>query len=96
MMLVDDPVHRHLCPVALFLGLAISDRAFKQLKNVNDLTRLPIPAWPQWAFLPYHPESCQVPILRRLGNQSRVISSAAMKALPLYKMMQGQVQRGEH
>jgi hypothetical protein len=96
MMLVDDPVHRHLCPVTLFLGLAISDGAFAYLKDAQDLKELPIPIWPQWASLPYHPGFQQVPVLRRLGNQSRVISSVAMKSFPLYKMVQGQILRGEH
>jgi hypothetical protein len=68
MLVVDDPVHRHLCPVTLFLGLAISDGAFAYLKDAQDLEELPIPNWPQWVSLPYHPGFRQVPVLRRLGN----------------------------
>jgi hypothetical protein len=96
MMLMDDPVHRHLCPVALFLGLAISDGAFQHLQDAQTLKELPIPTWPRWASLAYRPGFQKVPVLRRLGNQSRVISSIAMKPFPLYKMIQGQFQRGEH
>jgi hypothetical protein len=37
MTVSEDVENRHLCPVALFLGLALADHVFKDIKTLSDL-----------------------------------------------------------
>ncbi|KAF2023142.1 hypothetical protein EK21DRAFT_119046 [Setomelanomma holmii] len=96
MVLIDDPMNRDRCPVTLFLSLAMSDSVFKIVQKPEGLTTLPIATWPDWSPLEYRPEYRQLPVLRRMGNKSRLITSCPMKAFALYKMLQAQIKRAGH
>jgi hypothetical protein len=49
-----------------------------------------------WLLLPYKQDSPHLPVLRRTGNKSRVISSCSIKPSVLYTMMQAQLNQGGH
>lgn len=96
MILVDDPSNRHMCPVTLFLALAIADGALEGVHPCSGLAALHFPDWPGWLQVPYSANATHLPVIRRTGNKSRVLSSCAMKPSSLDKMMQGQIERAKH
>jgi hypothetical protein len=49
-----------------------------------------------WLLLPYKQTLLRLPVLRRTGNKSRVISSCSMKPSLLYTMVQAQLERAGH
>ena len=49
-----------------------------------------------WLLLPYKLGSSRLPVLRRTGNKSRVMSSCIMKPSALYIMVQAQLDRAGH
>ncbi|KAF1940151.1 hypothetical protein EJ02DRAFT_495665 [Clathrospora elynae] len=96
MILVDDPSKRHMCPVTLFLSMAIADGVIDDISHSSGMTSLCIHQWPNWVQLPYREDLIHLPVLRRTGIKSRVISSCIMKPSVLYKMMQAQIARAGH
>lgn len=93
MILADDPGNRHACAVTLFLAMATADGAFDGTTDSSNLCNLSVPVWPVWGSLPIRSDLDQLPILRRVGAKSRMISSHAIKGSVLHKMMQAQIER---
>ncbi|KAF1840107.1 uncharacterized protein K460DRAFT_202525 [Cucurbitaria berberidis CBS 394.84] len=91
MVLVDDPTKRHMCPVTLFLSMAIADGLIDAIHQASEVQQ-----WPNWTPLPYSPNLVHLPVLRRTGNKSRLISSCEMKPTVLHRIMHAQIQRAGH
>lgn len=91
-ILADDPLNRQTCAVTLFLAIAMADGAL-DITNHKNLSNLRAPVWPTWRSLPIHSSLRKMPVLRRVGARSRIISSHAMKGPILYRMMQAQIER---
>jgi hypothetical protein len=93
MILIDEPTKRHMCPVTLFLSMAIADGVIDGIGCCSDIASL---YGNGWLLLPYKEGFSRLSILRRTGNKSRVISSCSMKPSVLYTMMQAQLERAGH
>lgn len=85
-----------MCPVSLFLSMAIADGVIAGVNQSSDLEALPIHQWPEWTLLPYRDDYVDLSVLRRTGNKSRQLSSCTMKSPSVYKMMQAQIRRAGH
>ncbi|KAI2476673.1 hypothetical protein Ptr902_12020 [Pyrenophora tritici-repentis] len=85
-----------MCPVTLFLSMAIADKVIDGVSTSSDIFSLCNYEWSGWLLLPYKQELSHLPVLRRTGNKSRVISSCVMKPSAVYKMMQAQLDRAGH
>ena len=97
MILIDEPTNRHLCPVTLFLSMAIADGVVDGITCDSDIAALSSHCQQSgWLPLPYKLGSLHLPVLRRTGNRSRVMSSCIMKPSALYIMMQEQFDRAGH
>jgi hypothetical protein len=97
MVLIDEPTKRHMCPVTLFLSMAIADGVIGGIGCSSDIASLYGSRQQSgWLLLPYKQSSLRLPVLRRTGNKSRVISSCSMKPSVLYTMMQAQLERAGH
>jgi hypothetical protein len=96
MMLADMPSERHICPVTIFLGLAIADGVIPGIKCNDDFTTLISSEWHGWVSLVYRNDISGLAVLRRTGNKSKAISSCPMKVFQLCKMMQAQILRAGH
>ncbi|KAF2000210.1 hypothetical protein P154DRAFT_576229 [Amniculicola lignicola CBS 123094] len=96
MIIADNPRRRYMCPVTLFLALAISDGIISQVNGPEDLLSLEVPQWPTWTTIPYRQET-GIAIIRCTWNQSRNMSPVhAMKPSSLDKMMRAQIKRANH
>ena len=96
MILIDDPNKRYMCPVTLFLSMAIANNVIDGVSTSIDMFSLINHSWSGWLLLPYKQELLHLPVLRRTGNKSRVLSSCVMKPSAVYRMMQAQVDRAGH
>lgn len=96
MILVDNPSNRQMCPVTLFLALAIADGVISDIHEACGLTSLAVHSWPRWTLLPYNGNFLHLPVMRRTGNKSRILSSCPMKPSALDRMMHELVQRAGH
>ena len=96
MILVDDPSQRHMCPVTLFLSMAIADGVIDGIDTPEDLAALDVPASPEWTSLPYRTDFAHLPVLRRSGNKPWHICNSAIKPYTLNSMIQAQVDRAGH
>ena len=96
MILVDSPGQRHICPVTLFLALAIADGAIKGISSRDDLLVLAGREHSDCITLPYNHNVGHLPVLRRTRSKSKAMSSCAMKSSVLHKMMQAQISRAGH
>jgi hypothetical protein len=96
MMLTDLPYNRTMCPVTLFLSLAIADGVFEGISCSKDLASFPTDPTLDWVILPYRPDTESIPVFRRTGNKSKTLTSRAMKASLLHKSMQAQISRAGH
>jgi hypothetical protein len=97
MVLIDEPTKRHMCPVTLFLSMAIADGVIDDIDQTSDIASL-CRGHPQsgWLLLRYKQDASRLPVLRRTGNKSRVISSCCTKPSVLNAMMQAQLNRAGH
>jgi hypothetical protein len=95
-VLADVPSKRHMCPVTLFLALAIADGVIRGVRSPADLESVADCDETGWVMLPYQSNSMHMSIIRRVGNQSRLISSCMLKPAALEKMMHAQVERAGH
>jgi hypothetical protein len=93
MILADLPRDRHICPVTMFLALAIADGAIDGIHSSDEFSALASQEWSGIITLPYNNAAHHLPIFRRTGCKSKAISSCAMKPSALYKMMQAQMMR---
>lgn len=91
--MADDPFNRQACAVTLFLAIAMADGALDDITDSENFCNLRVPVWPTWCSLRIHSNFRQMPVLRRVGAKSRIISSHPMKGTILYKMMQAQIER---
>jgi hypothetical protein len=97
MILIDEPTKRHMCPVTLFLLIAIADGVINGISCSSDIATLyGNRQQPGWLLLQYKEGFSRLSILRRTGNKSRVISSCSRKPSVLYTMMQAQLERAGH
>jgi hypothetical protein len=97
MVLIDEPTKRHMCPVTLFLSMAIADGVIDGINQTSDIASLCRGhQQPEWLLLRYKQDASRLPVLRRTGNRSRVISSCSIKSSILYAMMQAQLERAGH
>jgi hypothetical protein len=97
MILIDEPTKRHMCPVTLFLSMAIADGVIDGTDRTSDIASLfRGHQHSGWLLLPYKQDVSHLPALRRTGNKSRVISSCSIKPSVLYTMMQAQLDRAGH
>jgi hypothetical protein len=85
-----------MCPVTLFLSMAIVDGVIDGIDCSSDIASLCSPQQSRWLLLPYKQSLSHLPVLRRTGNKSRVISSCSIKPSVLYTMMQAQLERARH
>jgi hypothetical protein len=97
MILIDEPTKRHMCPVTLFLSMAIADGVIEGIDRSSEIASL-FRSYQHsgWLLLPYKQDTSQLPVLRRTGNRTRVISSCGIKPLVLYTMMQALLDRAGH
>jgi hypothetical protein len=93
MVLADDPSNRQACAATLFLAVALADSALSGIQSSQDPSCLIVPVWPAWGVLPMRPEAVRLPIIRRVGTKSRVLSSHPTKGPTLYKMVQAHIDR---
>ncbi|KAF2849432.1 hypothetical protein T440DRAFT_519030 [Plenodomus tracheiphilus IPT5] len=96
MILTDLPRDRHICPVTLFLALAIVDGAIEGINCSDDFSTLAGQDWSGCITLPFNSTVSHLSIFRRTGSKSKTISSCAMKPSAVYKMMQAQMIRAGH
>lgn len=96
MILADMPENRDICPVTIFLALAIADGALCGVQCNADFTALVRSLEEGWASISYHETIGRLSLLRRTGNNCKTISSCPMKPSQLHKMMQAQVCRAGH
>jgi hypothetical protein len=87
MILADALSDCHMCPVSLFVALAIADGAFEGIMSSDDFLSLGALDWSGYITVPYKQETGRRPVLRRTGNKSNTISPCAMKPSTLYKMI---------
>src|SRR5690242_15660573 len=94
MILADDPMRRHRCPVTLFLSLAIADGVVQGIRSCGDIASLEIKDPTSWTILTYVDEALGTPVMRKAANKSGHMSSMALLPKVLHRMMQGQIERG--
>jgi hypothetical protein len=64
MMLIDEPTKRHICPVTLFLSMAIADGIIKGISCGSDILLLYGSRQQSgWLLLPYKQNSSRLLIL---------------------------------
>jgi hypothetical protein len=94
---MDEPTKRYMCPVTLFLSIAIADSVIEGISCGSDISSLySSRQQSRWLLLPYKQNSSRLSILRRTGNKSRVLSSCSTKPSVLYTIMQAQLERAGH
>jgi hypothetical protein len=96
MLLADMPGQRQICPVTLFLALAVADNAIDGVHCTDGFATLLRRPWSGWISLRYRDGVDRLSVLRRTGNKSKAISSCLMKPSVLQKMMQAQISRAGH
>jgi hypothetical protein len=94
MILVDDPSKRHMCPVTIFLAMALADGVIEGVQKGHHLASL-TDDFPTWKVLGYKSEAMNVPIMRR-ASQNLLSSCRALAPNRLHKMMHAQIQRAGH
>ena len=87
MILSDNPDRRHMCPVTMFLAMAIAD----EVVNKSQLSE-PLP---QWTVLKYAAEQNNLAVWRRCSPH-RASPSRALKTSTLLDMIRGQISRAGH
>jgi hypothetical protein len=96
MILADMPESRYICPVTIFLSLAIADCAIDGVHSYSDFLSLVNPEWLGRVSLPFRADVRNLSVLRRTGNKSKAISSCPMKPYQIQKMIQAQIARAGH
>jgi hypothetical protein len=96
MVLIDEPTKRHMCPVTLFLSMALADGVIDGVHQISDIESLCAGRQSGWLLLRYKQDASRLPVLRRTGNRTRVISSCGIKPSMLYTMIQAQLERADH
>jgi hypothetical protein len=89
-VLADNPSKRHLCPVTLFLSLAVADGVVGNIHHSN------LTPHADWTVIPYQANLVHLAVMRRTGSRTRLISSCAIKPAALEKMIHAQVDRAGH
>lgn len=92
LVLSENPNNRQLCPVTLFLAMAIADGVVDGTLSAGS----GVEQWPTWVKVPFKQDLLQLPVLRRAGNRQRIISSSAIKLSSYYDMIQAQFTRAGH
>jgi hypothetical protein len=95
MILADEPSKRRMCPVTIFLSLALADRVVEGVEKGYQIKSLNISHFPEWKVLKYKPESLNLPIMRR-AIQYSISPSRAVPPDRLHKMIHAQFQRAGH
>lgn len=96
MVLADNPKNRRMCPVTLFLALAIRDGVVDAVSTIPDLYSVVTRSWPDWVQLQYSTGAGNIPVFRRTGPKSRAITTQAIKPSMLDKMLRALVKRAGH
>jgi hypothetical protein len=95
MILADDPSKRRMCPVTIFLSLALADGVVQGVQKGHHLASIDIGESPAWKVVKYKPELLDLPVMRRASNNV-LLQSRALTPNLLHKMMQTQIQRAGH
>lgn len=95
MILVDEPTKRRMCPVTIFLSLALADGVIKGVRNSEDLTSPNEKGSPVWSIRKYTERGRSLSVLRRASNRT-ISLSRGMKPNTLQKIMYALVERAGH
>ena len=94
MILADNPSKRHICPVTIFLALALADGVIDGVQG-HHLTSLEIGEFPAWKVINYKPETLDLPVMRRALHNA-LSPSRALSPNDLHKTVHTLVQRAGH
>lgn len=72
MILADDPTKRHMCPVTIFLAMAIADGVISSGQLDSQ--------FPQWKVLQYAVEKQCLAVWRRCLPHKPILSSRELKS----------------
>lgn len=88
MILADDPTKRHMCPVTIFLAMAIADGVISSGQLDSQ--------FPQWKMLQYAVEKQRLAVWRRCLPYKPILSSRELKSSVLLDQLKAQISRAGH